>query len=114
MFKRENKYFKLGVTLLMVIIVSVLFFVILTNLRTVAGGVKKLIEIISSVIYGIAFAYIMNPVMVAVERLVKRIFAKSNITERALRRLSRALGVITALIGALLTGFFPKEKPAKR
>ena len=98
MFKRENKYFKLGVTLLMVIIVSVLFFVILTNLKTVAGGVKKLIEIISSVIYGIAFAYIMNPVMVAVERLVKRIFAKSNITERALRRLSRALGVITALI----------------
>ena len=98
MFRKDNKYFKLGLTLLMVIIVSVLFFVILTNLQTVAGGVKKFIGIISSVIYGAAFAYIMNPIMMAVERLVNRVFAKSNITERSLRRLSRTLGIISALI----------------
>ncbi len=98
MLKKDNKYFKLGLTLLMVIVVSVLFFVILTNLKTVGAGVKKLLGIVSSVIYGFAFAYIMNPIMVATERLVNRIFSKGNITERALRRLSRALGVITALI----------------
>ncbi len=98
MLNKDNKYFKLGLTLLMVIIVSVLFFVILTNLKTVGAGVKKLLGIVSSVIYGFAFAYIMNPIMVATERLVNRIFSKSNITERALRRLSRTLGVITALI----------------
>ena len=98
MLKKDNKYFKLGLTLLMVIVVSVLFFVILTNLKTVGAGVKKLLGIVSSVIYGFAFAYIMNPIMVATERLVNRIFSKGNITERALRRLSRALGVLTALI----------------
>ena len=98
MFKKDNRYFKLGMTLLTVIIVSVLFFVVMTNLKTVLAGLKKVLGYFSSVLFGVAFAYIMNPIMVATERLVNRIFAKSNITERSLRRLSRALGVIAALI----------------
>lgn len=98
MFRRDNKYFALGVTLLMVIIISVLFYVVLTNIGTVYGFVKYFIDICSSVIYGFAFAYIMNPVMVYTEKMVKRLFGKANLTERGLRRLSRAIGVTVAVI----------------
>lgn len=98
MFRKDNKYFALGVTLLMVIIISVLFYVFLTNIGTVFGLVKSFINICSSVIYGFAFAYIMNPVMVYTEKVVKRIFGKANLTERGLRRLSRAIGVTVAVI----------------
>lgn len=95
---RKNKYFALGMTLLSVIIASVLFYVILTNLGLVFGKISDFIGIISSVIFGLAFAYLMNPIMMFVERLVQRLLRNANITERGLQRLSRALGVIGALL----------------
>ena len=95
---RRNKYFALGMTLLSVIIASVLFYVILTNLGLVFGKISDFIGIISSVIFGMAFAYLMNPIMMFVERMVRRLLRTANITERGLQRLSRALGVIGALL----------------
>lgn len=98
LFRKDNKYFMLGITLLMVIIISVLFFVVLTNIGTVYGFLKYLLGICSSVIYGFAFAYIMNPVMMSTEKVVKRIFRKANMTERGLNKLSRAIGVTVAVV----------------
>lgn len=95
---RRNKYFALGMTLLSVIIASVLFYVVLTNLGLVFGKISDFIGIISSVIFGMAFAYLMNPIMMFVERMVRRLLRTANITERGLQRLSRALGVIGALL----------------
>lgn len=98
MFRRNNKFFALGVTLLMVIILSALFYVIITNLGTVYEAVRRFLGIISSAIYGAVFAYLMNPIMKLVERPVERICANSNITERGLRKLKRAVGVIVSLL----------------
>ena len=95
---RRNKYFALGMTLLSVIIASVLFYVVLTNLGLVFGKISDFIGIISSVIFGMAFAYLMNPIMMFVERMVRRLLRTANITERGLQRLSRALGVVGALL----------------
>ncbi|MBQ2596519.1 MAG: AI-2E family transporter [Oscillospiraceae bacterium] len=100
MFKK-NKYFALGMTLLSVIVASVLFYVVLTNLGVVFSVISDWIEIISSVLFGLVFAYLMNPLMMFVERLVRKLFGHANITERGLRRLSRALGVIVALLAFL-------------
>ncbi|MBR6377412.1 MAG: AI-2E family transporter [Oscillospiraceae bacterium] len=98
MFKKDSKYVHLGVTLLLVIIISVLFGVTLINIGTVYSELRKLIGVFSFVIYGVIFAYLMNPVMMLVEKLVQKLLARSNITERSLRRLSRVLGVISAVL----------------
>ena len=98
MFKKDNRYFALGITLLSVIIISVLFFVVLTNIGTVLGAIKYMLGICSSVIYGFAFAYIMNPVRKFTEKLVRKIFGGWNMTERGLRRLCRAIGVTVAVL----------------
>ena len=98
MFKKDSKYVHLGVTLLLVIIISVLFGVTLINIGTVYSELRKLIGVFSFVIYGVIFAYLMNPVMMLVEKLVQKLLARSNITERSLRRLSRILGVISAVL----------------
>ncbi len=102
MFKRNNRYFALGVTLLMVIVISVLFYTVITHLSTVYSAIKYVLNILSSVFFGIAFAYLMNPIMKRVEALVQKLLAKSNITERGLRKLSRGIGVVSALIVFLL------------
>lgn len=97
MFKK-NMYFALGMTLLSVVVISVLFYVVLTNIGVVFGTIEQLISILSSVIFGLFFAYLMNPVMMMQERLVRRLFRHASITERGLQKLSRAIGVITAVL----------------
>ena len=98
MLHRDSRYFRLGLTLLVVIILSVLFGVTLINIGTIFDVLKQVVSIFSFVIYGIIFAYLMNPILKLVEKLVHRLLAHSNITERGLSRLSRAVGVIVALL----------------
>ena len=76
MFKK-NKYFALGMTLLSVVVISVLFYVVLTNIGVVFGTIEHLISILSSVIFGLFFAYLMNPLMMMQERLVRRLGGSS-------------------------------------
>ena len=95
---KDSRYFRLGRTLLTVIILSVIFGVTLINIGTVFNAIKKVISIFSFVIYGIVFAYLMNPVLKLVEKLIQRIFARSNMTERGLRKLSRGIGVLVSLM----------------
>jgi predicted PurR-regulated permease PerM len=95
---KKNKYFALGMTLLTVIIASILFYVVLTNIGIVFGKISEFVDILSSVLFGFAFAYLMNPVMMITERGVRRLFRSANITDRGLRRLSRAIGVIVAVL----------------
>ena len=63
MLKRNSQYFRLGLTLLTVIILSALFIVALTNIGIVFDAVKKIIAVVSFVIGGIVFAYVMNPML---------------------------------------------------
>ena len=98
MLKRDSKYFRLGLTLLTVIILSALFIVALINIGIVFNAIKSIVAVFSFVIYGVIFAYLMNPVLKLAEKLVQRIFARSNMTERGLMKLSRVLGVLVALL----------------
>ena len=114
MFTRgNNRYFALGLTLLTVVILSILFYVVLTHIGVVFDAISWFLGIVSSVIFGVVFAYLMNPVMMFTEKLVRRIFAKSNITDRGLRRLSRGLGVTVAVLSflALIYGLIAMVVP---
>ena len=70
MLHKDSKYFRLGRTLLTVIVLSVIFSVTLINIGTVFNEVKKIISIFSFVIYGLVFAYLMNPVLKMVEKFL--------------------------------------------
>lgn len=98
MFRKDSRYFHLGVTLLTVIILSVLFAVTLTNIGVVFGFLRKTISIFSFVIFGIVFAYLMNPILKLVERLLQKLLSRSSMTERGLRKLSRGVGVVISLL----------------
>ncbi len=98
MFRKDNRYFRLGLTLLTVIILSVLFSVTLINIGTVFDALKRIIAIFSFVIYGIVFAYLMNPVLKLSEGLLQKLLARSNMTERGVKKLSRGVGVVISLL----------------
>lgn len=98
MIHKDSKYFRLGFTLLMVIGLSALFIVTLLNIGTIYDSVKKIVSVFSFVIYGLVFAYLMNPVLKHVEKLLQKLLARTNMTERGTRKLSRILGVLVALL----------------
>lgn len=101
MLKRDSRYFRLGLTLLTVMILSALFIVALINIGIVVEALSQIVAVFSFVIYGVVFAYLMSPVQKLVEKLIQRIFARSNMTERGLNKLSRILGVLVSLLAFL-------------
>lgn len=100
--KKYSKYISLGVTLLLVVMASVVFVVIFSNLNGFFGVVSSFVRVISFLIYGALFAYLMNPVMGLVEKLVKKLLGKTRLTERTVRRIGRAAGIIVSLIVLVL------------
>lgn len=98
MIRRDSKYFRLGRMVLTVIVLCALFVVTLLNIGTVFAAIKKVISVFSFVIYGIVFAYLMNPMLKRVEKLLQSILSKTNMTERGVRKLSRILGVLVSLL----------------
>ena len=53
MLKRDSRYFKLGLTLLTVMILSALFIVALINIGIVVEALRQIVAVFSFVIYGV-------------------------------------------------------------
>ena len=105
MFKKDSQYFKLGITLLGVVIASIMFQVVFSNLRGFFDVIRGFTKVISPILYGVAFAYMMNPVMMFVEQRLYRLWAMrpasgsrdAAAVERSRRRVCHVVGIILAL-----------------
>lgn len=91
---KKKKYITIALFALLLIALSLLF----SNLPKLSNILGKFMTIIASVVYGFVFAYLMNPVMVRVERGVMKLFGKRNMPERRLKRLARGVGIVVSLI----------------
>ncbi len=98
MLRRDNKYFKWGMTAVVVLSAAVLFWLIFSNLSRFYNLIAEFFGIISSLLYGCAFAYLMNPIMVRSERLYSRILRKWKGKEKLKHKVIRTAGVTTAVV----------------
>ena len=112
MRKNNQVYFKLGLTLLCVVLASTVFMVILVNLPGFFNVITSFLRIISPLLFGVLFAYLMNPIMQFVEngliRLIRRWCKQEKVSDpvwmRSRKRFCHVLGVVAAL--ATMLGFF--------
>lgn len=97
-FKWDKKYLHWGVTAFLVIIGSIVFFLIVSRLSYVWSAVNKVVGILSPVIYGLVFAYLLNKMMT---------FFEAKFLIRAGRRLFRGnggkAGGFARITGVILT-----------
>ena len=100
--KKYGKYIALGITLLLVVLISTIFVVIFTELDGFFAVVSKVFQVGSFLLYGALFAYLMNPILKWVEKQLLKLLGKSKMPEQKVKKLSRALGVIVAVIVFLL------------
>lgn len=107
--KKDPKYIYWGLTALCVVVLSIVIATVLSDFTGFFASCKKLLSILSPVVYGIAIAYLLNPIMVFFERyLLVFLRKRKKLSEKAVRSFSRGLSVVGALlVGSLVVyGFF--------
>ena len=98
---RNDKFVKWGITALAVVVCSVIFGVIFTNLTGFYDIILEFFSIISCLIYGCIFAYLMSPIMDWTARLYGRLLRKTKWSDERKEKISRAGGLITAIVALL-------------
>lgn len=99
----DRKYFKWGLTALVVIFISILLVVIFTNLPGFFAVIKELMGVLSPLIIGVVIAFLLNPLANFVDcRLYPYLLRRKLKPERA-EKLSRVAALLFALVmGALI------------
>ena len=103
--KKYGKYFYLGVTLLSVVIASVVFYLVFSNLGGFLRVLGSILHVCSFLLFGAVFAYLMNPLMSKVEKPLRKLLDRTRLTERVKKILCRAVGIVIALLVLLATIF---------
>ena len=95
---------RIGVMVFVTFAVSILFFFALYRFEGFAGIWSKLLAAAMPIIMGLVLAYLMNPVMLWLERCFKKLLSKKMKSESKLRKVSRALAItiISLLIAAIV------------
>ena len=94
---RENVYFRWGMTAFIVIAACLLLFELLSNLNGVFSCIQGILRHLSPVLYGLVIAYLLDPVVIRVQKLLTPILSR-RIDEKRADRLSLGLGILAALV----------------
>lgn len=95
---RNEKYFKWGLTAFFVFVACAIFWIVFSNLRGFYDLLLEFFDIISSLLYGFIFAYLMNPVMKFTEKRLRKLLAKRNVSEKTVDRVSKIGGLVVSVL----------------
>lgn len=113
MLRRNSKYFKWGLTAFVVLMLAVIFWLVFSNLGGVYDLIIEFLGIISSLLYGCVFAYLMNPILEFSEKLYRKLLKKTKWKDSIKHAVVRTAGVTTTVlvfvgaIYALIALIFP-------
>ena len=113
-FRKDPKYLYWGITILSVFVAGIILWVVFNNVPGFMAVCEDLFTIISPIVYGLVFAYVLNPVMVAVEPWIQKALRKCRVGEKGVRGAGRAISVIIALVVGIgfIYGFFALMLPS--
>ena len=95
----EDKYFKLGLTVFLIIVACITFYFIVEKLGLIISGISWIVKLFMPFIIGFIFAYLLNPLVRYVEVfLSKNIFKKMKIKERLKKNISRFMAIMVVCL----------------
>lgn len=95
---RNEKFFKWGLTAFLVFVACALFWIVFSNLKGFYELILDFFDIISPILFGCLFAYLMNPVMKRMQVLLEKLLHKTKLSEGKQLVLAKTGGVIVSLI----------------
>ena len=101
---RNSEYVKWGLTAFLVIVTGGLFWLIFSNLTGFYDALLSLFDILSPILYGCLFAYLMNPIMERTRALLEKFLTtrKRQLQEKTVRCVSFIGGLVTAVLVFLM------------
>ncbi len=93
-----RKYFNIGITAFLVIVCSLIFFFFLFRLGGIADFCLKLLGILQPVLFGLFFAYLLNPLMKRIEGGIKRLLMGKKLGKFHPVKYSRGMSIFAALL----------------
>lgn len=100
-----KKYIVIALVTFITFCCCILFFFLIYRYHGFAASWQKLMSILQPIIIGFVVAYLINPVMVFLERHLKEFLTPRMKNEKKVRKMSRSLGTGGALIFLLLIIF---------
>ncbi|WP_434309159.1 AI-2E family transporter [Hominifimenecus sp. rT4P-3] len=103
-FRLDKKYIHWGITAFFVVAASIIFYLILSQLQSMKAFLAMLIGVLKPVIYGLIFAYLMDPLLGFFENhwflfWGHKVFPDK---DKKARSMARALGVAASLLFVIL------------
>lgn len=92
-------------TIMLIIGIGLLTFFALYRFEAIAGIVGKIFNILAPILYGVAIAYILNPIMVFWEEKFCSLLSKKNTNIERIQKVSRGLGIFISLLMAIAVLF---------
>lgn len=90
----EDKYFKLGLTVFLIIAACISFFFIIDKFALIINALKWIVKLFTPFIIGFTFAYLLNPLVRYFENFILEIFLKkSKLKDNTKKKISRFLGI---------------------
>lgn len=100
-----REHIRKGISAFLVIVAGVLFFFAMYRFNSIMRVLGGILEVLSPIIYGFVFAFLLNPIVRRVERFLQPKLRKIVKKEETSMKVSRVLGIIAAFLfaGALIT-----------
>ena len=114
MLHRNSKYFKWGLTAFVVLMAAVVFWLVFSNLGGAYDLLLEFLGIISSLLYGCVFAYLMNPILEFSARMYGRLLRKRKWKDETKASVAKTAAVVTTVIAflAAVCAFFALIVPS--
>ena len=85
-------------SVLIILFLGIAFFFFLYRISDVLAVISKIFKILSPIIYGLAFAYVLNPVVRFFEKKLMQIVSPKIESEASARKLSRSVSIFITLV----------------
>lgn len=96
-----EEYLWKGGMIFLIVAACIIFAVVVVRIDEVLNGLHNLIKIFEPILWGLIFAYLLNPVLNKFEKMFTSLFQKKVQDERKLHNLVRGLSIFVTLILAL-------------
>lgn len=95
---RIRTHFTRGISYFLVIAAALIFYFLLLRMSELGDTIQQIIRVLMPVVYGLAIAYVLNPIMMFVERYVCPWLKKYVKREDRAEKISRVIGIFAAIV----------------
>ena len=109
-----RQHFNRGMTSFLVVAASIVFYFLLLRVTNLSESISKITDVLRPVVYGCIIAYLLNPIVKQVDKLLVPVLSKSLKNETKARKIARAAGIFVSIIilfmiiGALFNLLIPE------